>query len=1021
MIIWAMLVGAIIGGALVDYGDLGTYLGAAIGLGAGFALRFFVRAEIAKSNEKLRKEMQAWFKAQAGTQPAIADAAQATVAEAAAGAAATATPERPTPPGPQDPFDFMSFPEPPPIPSSRTSAGRTETASAPTIAAAPMAAEAGPAGPGPIERSQHIEPAGPAEPNPAEVAYAAARNWLLGGNTIVRIGLVILFIGLSFLASYAASAGLFPVEWRLALIAAVGIALLVIGFRKRETKPAFALVLQGGGVAVIYLTVFAASRLYDLLLLATPGFTMLPAFGLMLVVCVLSCVLALMQDSRSLAVAAFAGGFATPLLLSTGEGSSVVLFSYFTMLNLAILFIAYKRSWRVLNIVGFIATFGVATLWGVLKYDPGQYASSQLFLIIFVLIYLLAAIMYARNTPSRFGNTVDSTLMFGTALAGFGLQAGLVQQFELGTAFSALGFAAVYLGLAAVLMRKNSRSRSNGNDAAGNYRLMIECMLVIGVGFITLAVPLALDAHWTSGVWALEGAGAFWIGSRQARWMPRLFGLVLQIVAAFAFLGSLDGTVAALPLLNPMFIGAMLIALPMFAIAWWLRKPLPHSDSRFARLYTEGEVHLSSPVYLLGFVFWCLALVLEICRYLPAQDTSQLPTAVFEIGTRELLSMLALVASAWLSSLLGRKTGWKIAELPGRFTLLVMALVLLLQETLDERVLYTPAWAIWLVTLILHYRLLYQNDAALREQNGASASESASASTSASRSSPWLLRATHVGSVWLKTLLLADCLMFGIGRGDLWQTSWASVVLLISAVVVLLFLAIWAGKASRQADLQRFKWPRNPHATAYYWYAALPLAAVVFVGALAMALLSSGHTEPLPYIPLLNPTDLTVALAIGGLLFWQRAVAAADPQPAGARRICGGKAVIALAGLAFIAINTVWLRVAHHYFDVEWDAFALFGSFVVQTGYAILWTVLALGLMILAHRRAQRTLWLTGAGFLGLVVVKLLLIDLSNIGGGERIVTFIAVGVLMLVVGYFAPLPPKAASLETSDIPVGES
>jgi uncharacterized membrane protein len=49
-----------------------------------------------------------------------------------------------------------------------------------------------------------------------------------------------------------------------------------------------------------------------------------------------------------------------------------------------------------------------------------------------------------------------------------------------------------------------------------------------------------------------------------------------------------------------------------------------------------------------------------------------------------------------------------------------------------------------------------------------------------------------------------------------------------------------------------------------------------------------------------------------------------------------------------------------------------------------------------------------GAGLLGLVVVKLLLIDLSNAGGAERIIAFIVVGVLMLVVGYFAPLPPKA-------------
>ena len=96
---------------------------------------------------------------------------------------------------------------------------------------------------------------------------------------------------------------------------------------------------------------------------------------------------------------------------------------------------------------------------------------------------------------------------------------------------------------------------------------------------------------------------------------------------------------------------------------------------------------------------------------------------------------------------------------------------------------------------------------------------------------------------------------------------------------------------------------------------------------------------------------------------------------------------------------------------MPWTASALFQSFVVQTGYAILWTLLALALMVVAHRRGQRPVWLAGAGLLALVIVKLLLVDLSNRGGGERIIAFIGVGVLMLVVGYLAPLPPKRAAV----------
>lgn len=116
-------------------------------------------------------------------------------------------------------------------------------------------------------------------------------------------------------------AGLFPMELRLAAMGVAGLALLGVGFRKRSAKPGFALALQGAGVAVTYLTVFAAFRLYTLL-------PPLAAFGLMIVVCALSYALALLQNSRALAVAAFAGSFAVPILLSTEQGSHIGLFSY---------------------------------------------------------------------------------------------------------------------------------------------------------------------------------------------------------------------------------------------------------------------------------------------------------------------------------------------------------------------------------------------------------------------------------------------------------------------------------------------------------------------------------------------------------------------------------------------------------------------------------------------------------------------------------------------------------------------
>lgn len=817
--------------------------------------------------------------------------------------------------------------------------------------------------------------------------YDAVHRWLTDGNVIACAGLGILFIGLSFLASYAAAAGLFPIEFRLALIGLAGIGLLTIGFKKRIARPGLALLLQGGGVAVLYLTAFAACRLFAVI-------APLQSFALMLLMCALGCTLALLQNAKSLAVTAFIGGFAVPLLLTTGSGgSSVALFGYYTMLNLAILIITCKRSWRALNLIGFIATFGVGTSWGILKFESALYLSSQCFLTIFVMIFLATAVMNARHPQTVAGRHADSALLFGTPLLGFGLQAGLVTQFELGTALSALGFAAIYLLLAIGLSR----------SGRAGYRSLTECLIVIGIGFLTLAVPLALDARWTSGVWSLEACAAFWVGMRQNRWIPRAFGLIMQPVAALIFLNGIEANVFPWPFVNPRFLGAMFVALPAFLIAWWLRDPLPHSGSDRACRYGSVESRMAGPAFFSGFFFWCIALVLEVHRHVPAAYSDAGSVAAVSIPIQGVLSALAVVVSAWILAQMSRRCRWPIALWPGRFTLVILGFGLVQEINGELHILKTSSWIIWLAALILHYHLLYQNDQDNDKHRQATDVVDVAGGVSLFK----LYRATHAGGAWLIMLLSADCLRFLIGLGNLWASSWGAAVSTVSATIALWWLAAWGGNAKRAASLASSRWPRNPHAVAYYCHAAAPMAVLVFANALVISLIDTGLPQPLPYVPLLNPTDVSIALAIAGLMFWRRTIVRMDPVPPGGGWVQHKSTLYALIGLAFIGLNTVWLRITHHYFGVNWDQTALFSSFAAQTGCAILWTLLAMSVMVIGHRRSQRELWIAGAGLLAVVVIKLLVIDLSNAAGLERIIAFIAVGLLMLVVGYFSPLPPN--------------
>jgi uncharacterized membrane protein len=932
MLIWGIIAGAVLGMVwhTGDWSD-NVVAGAILGGIFGATLRSTIRAEVRKAlaDRALAPRVVA------APAPVATPRAVAHPPPPIATAAPSITPAPPATSRPAGFADTMPQPEPPPA------------------------------------RIHQPKPA--PERDPVGALVVAARDWLMGGNTVVRLGVVVLFVGLAFLAKYAIDNSLLPPEVRLAGIAAAGIALFVTGFRLRKRQGVhhgYALTLQGAGVAVLYLTVFAAFRLYGFLPAGA-------AFAALALVCAFSAVIAVAQDAIALAFIGFAGGFAAPLLVSTGEGSHVALFSYYLLLGVAIAALSWVKAWRPLNLLGFIATFAIATAWGVLKYEPGQLARTEPFLVAFFAVYLVAALAYSLRHPVGGARAVDATLVFGVPLIGFGLQYALVRDIEYAAAFSSLALGALYLVLAAWLVRRRR------GDALVQ-RWLAECFLALGLGFVTLAVPLALDAQWTSAVWAIEGAAVFWMGRRQGRWLARAVGLGLQVFAAAMYVqGESWHAAAPWPLAHPAFLGATLLALAAFSIAWTSRavpaRERTGADAALARIESE----LSPVFFWAGFLWWMLALQSEFVRQFP--DGSGAVVRAYSATLGAHLLVAGWVASAfalhWLA-LPRRRSPWPIAATPAWTVLPVLAGYALTLVANTDRVFADFGWAFWPIVLVLHFVMLRHLD------DG--------------RPQGWW-HWVHAGGVWLVVLLAGDVLVEAVGRAHLWHTAWASVILLVAGTMVLLVLCLrrWWSAGRR--------WPLDRFARDYLWRAAAPLAVFVALGCLAVAVHSDGNARPLPYVPLLNPTDLAVALGLAACALWLSRLRASTLEvPAAAR----GRTMLApLAGIAFIAANTVWLRTVHHFAGVPWDAHALFASFLVQAGYSILWTAIAVVLMVAAHRRAQRTLWTVGAGLVGLTVAKLFLIDLSNRGGSERIVAFIAVGILLLVVGYFAPIPPGQRKL----------
>ncbi|NMT34224.1 DUF2339 domain-containing protein [Stenotrophomonas maltophilia] len=455
---------------------------------------------------------------------------------------------------------------------------------APTEAPVPRPAAPPPVPPVPV---QPPLPSEPALPNVIERGISAVKRWFTEGNVPVKIGMLVLLAGVAALLKYVSDQGwlVLPIELRLAGITVGALGLLAFGWHQRERRRLFALALQGGAIGVLLLTIFAAFKRFDLI---PPGF----AFASSIALVAGLCVLAVVQNSRTLAVLGILAGFMAPLWLSTGSGNHVGLFSYYAVLNAGIFAIAWFRPWRALNLLGFAFTFGIGTFWGALQYVPDKFSSTEPFLLLFFVFYLLIPLLYARRQPAGRRDLIDGSLVFGAPLVAFSLQAGMLHEQPMTLALCALGLAAIYAVLARALI------------ARASYTMLAQSHAVLAVGFATLAVPLALSARATGAVFALEGAGLAWLGLRQKRWLPQVSGALLQIGAAFAFVAGGDHWHEDLRfLINPTAIGALLLALAGFASAWsYQRRP-------------RHEVALV--YYLWGLLWWLGGLVHEITRFFP--------------------------------------------------------------------------------------------------------------------------------------------------------------------------------------------------------------------------------------------------------------------------------------------------------------------------------------------------------------------------------------------------------------------
>ncbi len=763
------------------------------------------------------------------------------------------------------------------------------------------------------------------------------KTFFTTGNVVTKIGVIVLFFGFAFLLKYAAQRNMIPIEFRLIGVVLAGLGLLGAGWRFRAHRKMYAMLLQGCGVGVLYLTVFAAARFYHLLPYGL-------AFAVMFCLVILSGILAVLQDAKALAVSGIIGGFLAPVLMSTGSGSHVTLFSYYALLNLGIVGIAWHKAWRELNLVGFVFTFAIASIWGGRYYQPLYFSTTEPFLILFFLYYVAISVLYALRQPLNLKGYVDGTLVFGVPLVAFGLQYGLVRNFEYGLAISALSLGLFYILLATLLWRRQ----------IDGLRMVTESFLAFGVVFGSLAIPLALDGRWTSAAWALEGGAILWIGTRQNRLLPRIFGILLQAGSGISFLLAMDLPSRQIPLVNSVAVGCILISLAGLCSSWFLAK---RSDALHA---WERQAGIALMVW--GLAWWFGAAVLEIHRFVGWQD-------------RGTVALVHGALSFMVMDLVSRHLDWRQFAYPSLMLLPMMIVASLIQlGTPGHMHLFARMGSVaWTMAFLVQYRLLFTCEERWHQK---------------------VVPLWHQGTLWLLIFILTLESSHGVNlllqAGPTWQyCAWG----VVPTTAVLLIL--------NKGDC--LSWPIHRFHGAYFEVGiAFPMA-FLFAWALLINL-HHGDPAPLPYIPVINPVEITQLFILFVTLQWVNRQKEWLRRPDIDLDSSILKMIVYMAG--FLLLNAMVARTIHFRAQVPYTVSGLYQSVLFQSAISILWGVTALGTTLVATRKGSRPAWFAGVSILSLVVIKLFVVDLAGTGTLARIISFLGVGSLMLLIGYFSPLSP---------------
>jgi len=336
----------------------------------------------------------------------------------------------------------------------------------------------------------------------------------IGENLANKVGIGILVLGIGFFVKYAIDQEWINEIGRVFIGILCGGILIGVAHRMRKTFAAFSSVLVGGGIAILYLTIFIAFHEYQL-------FSQAAAFILMVIITGFTILLSLAYNRIELAILAILGGFGSPFMVSTGEGNYVVLFTYVLILDVGMLVLAYYKKWNLVNIIAYIFTLLLFGSWLGARLDGNNISmivGAIIFATLFYLVFFAMNIVNNIKERTPFETIEISMLLSNTFLY---YAAGMViLNNEHGEMFKGLFTASlgIFNFVFAYLLYKNERVDKK----------LVFLLIGLVLTFISLAAPIQLEGNHITLFWSAEAVLLLWLSQKSGIKLMKIVSVIVM-------------------------------------------------------------------------------------------------------------------------------------------------------------------------------------------------------------------------------------------------------------------------------------------------------------------------------------------------------------------------------------------------------------------------------------------------------------------------------------------------------------